>query len=107
LDGTPVSGIILIASGDRGYGILAGTTQHGYEIGGSPFTILNMLRTLQKEGMKYFNLGGLPGGESGNQLEKFKIAMGASDLKCIGGSTEFLQGAHQRIPMEIVKKLRS
>lgn len=106
VNGKAESAIILIASGDRGYGILAGTSQHGYDIGASSFTILNTLRTLQKEGLKYFNLGGLPSGDSGVQLEKFKIAMGASDLKCIGGSTDFLQGIHQKIPIEILKKIK-
>jgi len=106
MNGRTMSAIVILASEDRAYGLIAGSTEAGYDIGASPFTILNLLRTMQSEGYDIFNFGGLPRGDDGVQLSRFKEAMGAKKYRCIGGYADRLGGPIQRKIIDIYRKLK-
>ncbi|MGA1821195.1 MAG: GNAT family N-acetyltransferase [Thermoplasmatota archaeon] len=105
LDSEIVSIKFNISNGSRAFGIYTGTNSIGYETHAGDFLAMKVLETLSGEGVQSLSIGGLPR-EGKEGLRYYKMSVGAEERKCQGGRSEFLQGAHQRIPLTIIKKLR-
>ena len=77
----------------RAFGILSASNQEGYKYGANPFILFCQMELFKKEGIEFFNLGGVPAGLGAPGLTYFKESFGAKKHSCVGGTTAFLQGA--------------
>lgn len=81
---------LILESGTSRYMLLKGCNSTGYKYGMSSFLCNELINRFEKDNVAHYNLGGRPPTRDGDGLAAFKISSGAQEVKCYGGSTNYL-----------------
>ena len=77
---------------NRAYGLLAGCKPEGYRHAAAGYRMYMDIKFLQKKGVEFFNLAGIPKDHSADGLIKSKMSFGAERMTCRGAIICGLQG---------------